>query len=292
MKRSRLDFQPIVFLLFTMLIGGIGTQQMVAQNTQVSIDEEYVFGEPEVEGYDISRNLYDEGFRSGLGFRIGLNDFGLQLGAQYRRALRPYTEGLISLSISGVRDPSEQTYIDYYFGNRVVPSKYKRVLSTPLNLGLKQRFFPDQITDNFRVHASMSVGGAMMFALPYFDDYNSNGFREANINEFSLYEPVNDVFEGWNQLETELAFTGEWVLGIDFGDNFAQLQSFQFGYTFYYMPTGIQIMEPFKPIRENGIIVDVDQDQVPDGYERANDVVNYLGSVQITFVFGKMWGRN
>lgn len=292
MKLSKQSFQPVVFFGLTMFMVLMhGDMPIVAQNTQVEIGDEYAFGEPEVEGYDISRNLYDEGFRSGLGFRIGLNDFGLQLGAQYRRALRPYTEALVSLSVSGVRDPSEQTYIDYYFGNRVVPSKYKRVLSTPLTLGIKQRFFPDQITDNFRVHGSVSLGGAMMFALPYFEDYNSNGFREANINEFAIYEPVNDVFEGWNQLETELAFTGEWVLGIDFGENFAQLQSFQFGYTFYYMPNGIQIMEPFKPIRENGLIVDVNQDQVPDGYERANDVVNYLGSVQITFVFGKMWAR-
>ena len=30
--------------------------------------------------------FFDEGYRSGLGFRIGLNDFGLQLGAQYRRS--------------------------------------------------------------------------------------------------------------------------------------------------------------------------------------------------------------
>ena len=38
--------------------------------------------------------------------------------------------------------------------------------------------------------------------------------------------------------ETSLAMTGEFVLGIDFGDNFAQLQSFQFSYTFYYMVNG------------------------------------------------------
>jgi hypothetical protein len=265
---------------------------LYAQDEINENEQEYVFGEPELEGIDISRNLFDEGYRSGLGFRIGLNDFGLQLGTQYRRSLRPYTEALVSVSLSGVRDPSEQTYIDYYFGNRVVPSKYKRVLSTPFTLGLKKRFFPNQITDNFRVHSSVSVGGAMMFVLPYFEDYNENGFREANVNEFLVYEPVNDVFEGWSELETSLAMTGEFVLGIDFGDNFAQLQSFQFGYTFYYMPTGIQIMEPFEPLRADGVIVDVNQDQIPDAYERSNEPVNYLGSVQVTFVFGKMWARD
>ena len=275
-----------------LLLSVFAPQQSLAQTQANENEQGYVFGEPELEGINVSRNLFDEGYRSGLGFRIGLNDFGLQLGAQYRRSLRPYTEALVSLSISGVRDPSEQTYIDYYFGNRVVPSKFKRVLSTPLTMGLKKRFFPNQITDNFRVHSSVSLGGAMVFVLPYFEDYNENGFREANVNEFLVYEPVNDVFEGWNELETSLAMTGECVLGIDFGDNFAQLQSFQFGYTFYYIPDGLQIMEPFKPVRSNGVIVDLNQDQIPDAYERSNDPVNFLGSVQITFVFGKMWARD
>ena len=162
----------------------------------------------------------------------------------------------------------------------------------PLTLGLKKRFFPNQITDNFRVHSSVSLGGAMMFVLPYFRDYNDNGFREANLNEFVSYEPVNDIFEGWNELETSLAMMGEWVLGIDFGHNFAQLQSFQFGYTFYYLSTEIQIMEPFKPSRVNGVIIDVNQDQIPDAFERSNDPVNFLSSFQITFVFGKMWARD
>ncbi len=267
-------------------------QQTFAQSQANENEQVYLFGEPELVDINISRNLFDEGYRSGLGFRIGLNDFGLQLGAQYRRSIRPYTEALISISLSGVRDPSEQTYIDYYFGNRVVPSKYKRILSAPFTLGLKKRFYPNQITDNFRVHSSVSLGGAMMFVLPYFQDYNDNGFREANLNEFVGFEPVNDVFEGWNELETSLAMMGEWVLGIDFGHNFAQLQSFQFGYTFYYMPTEIQIMEPFKPSRVNGVIIDVNQDQIPDAFERSNDPVNFLGSVQITFVFGRMWARD
>ena len=268
------------------------SQKTFAQSQANENEQKYVFGEPELVGTNISRNLFDEGYRSGLGFRIGLNDFGLQLGAQYRRSIRPYTEALISISMSGVRDPSEQTYIDYYFGNRVVPSKYKRILSTPLTIGLKKRFFPNQITDNFRVHSSVNLGGAMMFVLPYFRDYNYNGFREANLNEFAIYEPVNDIFEGWSELETSLAMMGEWVFGIDFGHNFAQLQSFQFGYTFYYLPTEIQIMEPFRPSRVNGVIIDVNQDQIPDAFERSNDPVNFLSSVQITFVFGKMWAKD
>ena len=51
-------------------------------------------------------------------------------------------------------------------------------------------------------------------------------------------------------------------------------------------------MEPFEPLRSKGVIVDVDQDQITDAYERSNDPVNFLGSVQITFVFGKMWARD
>ena len=67
---------------------------------------------------------------------------------------------------------------------------------------------------------------------------------------------------------------------------------FQFGYTFYYLSTEIQIMEPFKPSRVNGVIIDVNQDQIPDAFERSNDPVDFLSSFQITFVFGKMWARD
>ncbi|MBO6523338.1 MAG: hypothetical protein JJ971_05890 [Balneolaceae bacterium] len=248
------------------------------------------YGEPEIQSIEAPKNLYDEGYKAGFGFSFNLNDFGFGVGSQFRLGLGPYTEGLINFKIAGLRDPSEQTYIDYYFGSRTIPSKYKRVVTFPLTVGLKRRVFARQISDNFRVHTSMSFGPTMALTTPYFKDLNNNGFREANITQFSIYEPVQDIFSGLKDAETKWGWTGDLVLGIDFGDNFARLQTFQFGYSFYYFEDGLQILEPFKPFRNtNGNYIDNNNDGIADVFESANDKINYFGSAQITFIFGWMW---
>lgn len=248
--------------------------------------------EPEIQSIESPKNLYDEGYKIGLGFSFSLNDFGFGVGTQLRKGLGPYTEGLLNIKIAGLRDPSEQTYIDYYFGNRTIPSKYKRVVTFPITVGLKRRVFARQISDNFRVHTSMSIGPALALTTPYFKENSrsENGFRESNTQQFSVYEPVLDIFQGLKYSETKWGWTGDLVLGIDFGDNFARLQTFQFGYSFYYFNQGIQILEPFQPVRTaNGGYIDNDGDFIADQFEKANDPTDYFGSAQITFIFGWMW---
>lgn len=252
------------------------------------------YNEPDLQNILQPKNLYDEGFRKGLGFSFGLNDFGFGVGMQYRMGLSPYTEGLINLKIAGLRDPSEQTQIDYYFGNRTIASKYQRVITFPVTVGLKRRFFARQITDNFRVHASMAGGPAMAVMLPYFYDANNNGYREADFFTYGYgIEPINDIFQGWDQAKTKWGWNGELVLGIDFGDNFARLQSFQFGYSFFYFNNGLQILEPNTPIiLPNGQFIDLDEDgyaDYPEGFETANNPIKFFGSAQITFIIGWMW---
>ncbi len=252
------------------------------------------YGEPEIQSIEAPKNLFDEGYKTGLGFSFNLSDFGFGIGTQLRKGLGSYTEGLFDFKIAGLRDPSEQTYIDYYFGGRTIPSKYKRVITFPLTVGLKRRFFARQISDNFRVHTAMSIGPTLALTTPYFkeSDFSKNGFRESDTRQFSVYEPVLDIFQGLKDAETKWGWTGDLVLGIDFGDNFARLQTFQFGYTFNYFKDGIQILEPFKPIRdENGNYKDTDGNFIvdDDGLEKANDPTKYFGSAQITFIFGWMW---
>ena len=194
----------------------------------------------------------------------------------------------MNFKIAGLRDPSEQTYIDYYFGSRTIPSKYKRVVTLPLTIGLKRRVFAAPISDNFRVHASASIGPSLAITTPYFDDYNENGYKETGLEGFP--EPVQDIFQGWNEAETELGWTGELILGVDFGENFAKLQTFQFGYNFYHYPDGIQILEPFKPERDaDGVIIDNNNDTVADNFVKNYDPMYFLGSAQVTFIFGWMW---
>lgn len=249
------------------------------------------YGEPEIQSIESPKNLFDEGYKTGFGIVLGLNDFGFGAGIQFRKGLSSYTEGLFNLKIAGLRDPSEQTYIDYYFGSRTIPSKYRRVVTIPATIGLKRRVFAREISDNFRVHTSMSFGPVLAFSIPYFNDANNSGYREESFELGGYRERVYDVFQGWKESETEFGWNGEVVLGIDFGENFAKLQTFQLGYSFYYFGGGIQILEPNEPLRNQfGQIIDTNpRDTIPDFYLEANGPSKYFGSAQITFIFGWMW---
>ena len=247
------------------------------------------YNEPVMQQVIEPKNLFDEGYRKGLGFAFHLNDFGFGAGMQYRIGLSPYNEALINFKIAGLRDPSEQTHIDFYFGNRTIASKYRRVITFPVTVGFKRRLFAQTITDNFRVHTAMNFGPSFAVTLPYFRDENQNGYREADFFTYGYnVEQINDIFQGWNDAQSEFGWNGEVVLGIDFGENFARLQSFQFGYSFYYFNEGLQIMEPFQPVIENGGFVDMDGDGIAD-LEPANSPLNYFGSAHITFIIGWMW---
>ncbi len=246
------------------------------------------FGEPPVQKKVESRNLFNEGYKSGFGFLFTINDFGFGVGGQYRKALGLYTEGLLSLRITGIKDPKEQTYIDYYFGFKTTPDKYKRVISFPLNVGVKRRLFAEQISDNFRVYTSISGGPVLAYTFDYFDDFNGNGFQENDFYTYGLKEKSYDIFGGWKNGKSHLGWNGDVELGVDFGSNFASLQSLQFGYTFNYFKDGLQIMQPKRPdLTANGQLQ----------YDGAGDLIledfygkrKFYGSAQISFVFGWMW---
>ncbi len=269
-------------ILLLLLLLGLNSENALAQ-----------YGEPELQSVESPKNLFDEGYKTGFGFSFNLTDFGFGAGTQFRMGLGPYTEGLINFKIAGLRDPSEQTYLDF-LGGRTIPSKYKRVVTFPLTVGLKRRVFAREITDNFRVHTSMSFGPSLALTTPYFREYgfSENGFRENDSRQYSVVEPVLDIFQGLKDAETKWGWTGDLVLGIDFGDNFARLQTFQFGYNFYYFSDGLQILEPFKPGRnEDGSYIDTDNNGIPDldSMVPANDKTKFMGSAQITFIFGWMW---
>ncbi len=235
------------------------------------------FGEPIIQEAIKPKNLFDEGYKRGFGFALGISDFGFGVGMQYRIGLSSYTEGLINFKIAGLRDPSEQTYIDPYFSTRIIPGKYKRVLTFPTTIGVKKRLFASNVTDNFRVFTSMNFGPSISVSIPYFNDRNNNGYRDYIYNS----EQINDIFQGWGDAEMELGWNGEVALGIDFGDNFKRISSLKFGYSFYYFKKGLQMLEPKKLITSQNNL----ENQLVD----ANDAIHYFGTAQITFTFGKMY---
>lgn len=246
------------------------------------------FGEPELKSKAESRNLYNEGYKSGFGFLFTINDFGFGAGGQFRKTINTNTEGLLTLRITGIKDPKEQTYIDYYFGFKTTPNKYKRIISFPLNIGVKRRLFAEQISDNFRVFTSVSAGPVLAYSFPYFNDSNNNGFQENNVNVYGISERAYDIFSGWKDGEPHYGWNGDVQIGIDFGSNFANLTTLQFGYTFNYFKKGLQIMQPKEPkLTPSGQLQydDMGELLLKDSF----DARKFYGSAQISFIFGWMW---
>lgn len=256
------------------------------------------FGEPELKERERSRSLFDEGYKAGFGFNFALNDFGFGAGGQFRLGLAPKTEAIINFKISGLKDPTEQTFVDF-FGGRIIPEKYQRVITLPVYAGIKQRFFAEEISDNFRFFSSLSAGPVFALSYAYFDDLNENGFRENDNRVYITVEPVNDIFQGWDNSESHWGFGGEFLIGVDFGENFANLASVQFGYTMNYFTNGIQMLEPCQPdlnrigaAPQNPCSIGTPTIPTAAGeapLESVNDPRKYFGSAQISFTFGWMW---
>ncbi|MEX0660535.1 MAG: hypothetical protein WD381_02025 [Balneolaceae bacterium] len=245
-------------------------------------------------------NLYNKG----ISFNIVVNNFGLGLGGDFRRVVSPQTEMLATVRFAGVRDVTEQTFTSF-FGQQVVPNKYKRAFAFPLLVGLRHRLFGDRVQDNYRFFVSAMGGPVAAFTYPYFDDANNNDYRETG-NEYELFEQdgelfisyaqserVNDIFTGWSEGDWHWGAAGEVKLGMDIGSNFSRLTSVEFGYYFNYFPDGIQVMQPNQPdLREN-----VPPGESPFQFNNEGEVIlepfsdaqKWFGTPQITLTFGKLW---
>lgn len=242
--------------------------------------------EPEVERLIRNASTLSDNYKRGIGINVVMNNFGFGIGGEYRRIIAPQSEFTASLRFTGLRDASEQTFTDFFFGQQVIPNKYQRAIAIPLMLGMRQRVFANNIQDDFRFFVSASMGPAASFAYPYFDDINENGYRE-QFQDF--FEPVNDMFTGFSEGDWYLGAAGEVKISLDIGGNFARMNSIEFGYFFYYFPDAIQIMMPNQPIfRENVppgespfVVIDGEL-----GVEPFFKPQKFFGSPQITFTFG------
>jgi hypothetical protein len=220
------------------------------------------------------RTPYNSGLKNGLTFNLLLTDFGFGVGGQYRRVLGNYTDGILDVNISVLRDVKEQTFVNF-FGQQTTPNKFNRILSFPVNAGLRYRMFAESINDNFRFYVLGTAGPVAAYIYPYFD--NSRGLGVRLPDQF-----VYDIFEGWNEGYWDLGYNGKMALGIDLGNNFRNVSSIEIGYHMNYFPNGIQVMEPntFEFVSENEIAI-----IEGGGFDRQK----FFGTVMIKFMFGGMW---
>lgn len=242
--------------------------------------------EPEVERLSRDASTLSDHYNRGFGINVVMNNFGFGLGGEYRRIVAPQSELTASLRITGLRDASEQTFTDFFFGQQVIPNKFQRGIAIPLMIGMRQRVFANAIQDDFRFFVSASMGPAAAFTYPYFDDINNNGYRE-QFQEF--FEPVNDIFTGISDGDWHLGAAGEFKISLDIGSNFARMNSIEFGYFFYYFPDAIQIMMPNQPVIRNNVAPGESPFVVENGelvLEPFFDPQKFFGSPQITFTFG------
>lgn len=250
--------------------------------------------EPEMRQVERTVTTLNENYSNGLGFDFVINNFGFGLGGEYRRVMATQTEAVATLRISALRDVSEQTFTDFYWGQQIVPNKYQRVLSFPLMVGIRQRLFAGRVQEEYRFFVSATAGPVAAFSFPYFNDLNNNGYRETGFESQNVIpEPINDILTGWSDGEWHLGGAGEIKFGVDFGRNFARVSSIEFGYYFNYFPDGIQVMMPKQPrLRENP-----SQGQNPFMFDEQGRLIldpffepqSFFGSPQITLTFGRLW---
>lgn len=245
--------------------------------------------EPDVRSVDEPRTPLDEGLNNRIGGSIFVNNFGFGIGGTYSHALSQYSELTFSTGITGIRDVSEQSFQDFFTGQRIVPNKYNRALGLPFMFGLKKRVFPREIADNFRFFIAASGGPAMAFVYPYIDDQDNNGYRSSRIvqtpggRQVQVFtEEKNDFFSGLGDGTTEWGAAGEIKVGVDLGSNFKQQSTLEIGYFFYYFDQGLQIMEPFRP-------TGFDEDGFPIEPEPFFDDQKFFGTPQIKFTFSGWW---
>lgn len=276
--RKRMKVNAGLFsLLFFVVVFGCLQQSAVAQLT-----------EPEVRAADNPRTPLQEGYDNRIGGSAFVNNFGFGIGGTYSHALGPFTEVTFFTGITGIRDVSEQSFQDFFSGQRVVPNKYNRALGFPFMFGIKKRLFPSQIADNFRFFIAASGGPAMAFVYPYIDDRDGNGYRSTQlINTPQGPRPVfseekNDIFSGLGDGFTEWGAAGEIKIGIDLGDNFKRQSTLEIGYFFYYFDQGIQILEPFQP-------TGFDQQGRSIGQDPSFEDQKFFGTPQIKFTFSGWW---
>ncbi len=256
--------------------------------------------EPDVLITPRNASVIQDEYGTAFGFNILMNNFGFGAGSEFRAVVARQTELTASLRITALRDASEQTFTDFFFGQQIVPNKYQRAFAFPLMLGIRQRIFANAIQEDYRFFLSASIGPAASFSYPYFDDADNFGYRftgnELIIvgDELFRLQPtqVNDMFTGFSSGEWQLGGAGEFKIGLDIGSNFARLSSIEFGYFFYYFPDGIQLMMPNQPVFRTDLnrnnIVQTDQ----NGeilFESFFEPQSFFGSPQITFTFGWFW---
>ena len=114
----------------------------------------------------------------GVDLMFGEGGFGL--GGFYRNNLNNTLTFFTDMSISEAKDENEFEYIDYW-GQTYTAGKKNRIFLIPFFAGLQNRFFANDLGDNFRPYLNFAAGPAMVVTTPYAREFfNSLKYAQAN----------------------------------------------------------------------------------------------------------------
>lgn len=112
----------------------------------------------------------------GVDFMFSEGGFGL--GTFFRYNLSRTLTTFVDISMSEAKDDKEVEYYDYFTNQTYIPSKKNRVFLVPLNFGLQQRLFANEIDDNLRPYINFGLGPTLVFTTPYSEEF-FNAFGKA-----------------------------------------------------------------------------------------------------------------
>jgi len=114
----------------------------------------------------------------GVDLMFGEGGFGL--GGFYRNSLNSTLTFFTDMSISEAKDENEFEYVDYW-GQTYTAGKKNRIFLVPFFAGLQNRFFANDLGDNFRPYVNFAAGPAMVLTTPYEREFfNSLKYAHSN----------------------------------------------------------------------------------------------------------------
>ena len=101
-----------------------------------------------------------------------ISEAGFGIGTFLRNSFSQNLTGFIDFSFSEAKDDREVEYVDYY-GQTYSIGKVNRVFLLPVYIGLQQRLFSDNLTDNLRPYINVAAGPTTIITTPYQKEFFS-----------------------------------------------------------------------------------------------------------------------
>lgn len=172
------------------------------------------------------------------GIDLDLSNNGFGMGFFFRHEYSEELSGMLSFTISDVKDNNEVEQYDWY-GNSVIPGKLNRLLLMPLFASVQYRLFKDDIADNFRPYLTGGLGPTMILVAPYATytpavDFFGNAYMQQNQIDF---------FTSMKYAQPRYTFGGFVGAGIYLGSQQGTITGISVRYLYVPYSPGIEVMQ-------------------------------------------------